>query len=243
MLRALALSVTVVALWPASASAVIGERMVPIYDEADGVHLELAGERGISSVRFDRTPTASKLWRRLSGRQVEVSCGSVDPRGSAGTVRGVTVRDRRVRLVSQDGADVCTLSTRRKQGADCPRAENSRRNCVRVVLALDDVGRRHLEDVVARWDLLIGFTVASIFGEGERPDFSPLVEQLGDGLAELPDAGASPPAGKLGYWAAGMDFAVVAVTPSGKRLFISLIGGAVSTNAGILGLTPPSLGV
>jgi hypothetical protein len=234
MLRSLALAVVLAALAPATAGAVVGERIIPFYDADDGVRV-VDTPRG-KVVRFDRTKRASKAWRKISGRRTAVECDV--PGGSAGTSRGPRERDRRVLLPAGPDSDVCTISTRgRGDGAGCLDDETERGFCVRAVVALTDAGRLHVEETIASWDLL----TVGLSGEDPR-DFSRIERVLGDLIVRLPGPGASPPAGAIGLWTSGDDIAIVVFTTRGARRFLSVIGGVFSTNAkNLVTFAPPSL--
>ena len=234
MLRSLALAVVLVAVAPASAGAVVGERMIPFYDADDGVRV-VDTPRG-QVVRFDRTKRASKAWRKISGRRTAIEC-NVDG-GSVGSSRGPRERNRRVLLPADPDSDACTISTRgRGDGGGCLDDETERGFCVRAVVALTDAGRLHVEETIASWDLLtVGLA-------GDDPaDFGRIERVLGDLIVRLPGPGASPPPGAIGLWTSGDDVAVVVFTASGARRFVSSIGGVFSTNAkNLVTFAPPSL--
>jgi len=111
---------------------------------------------------------------------------------------------------------------------------------VRLVVALTDAGRAHVDEIIATWDLLT--ILGGMTDDGGGADFGPLQLALGDRLVALPDASASPPPGAIGYWYAAPDFALVVLTARGERRFMSRIGDVTSTNAvGLVDLRAPSL--
>lgn len=239
MLRSLALAVVLAALAPATAGAVVGERIIPFYDADDGVRV-VDTPRG-KVVRFDRTKAASKAWRKISGRRTAVAC---DVRhGARGVEQGSVERDRRVRLPAGKTSSVCTIATQRRgDGVDCLDDDFNERFCVRVVVALDDAGRLHVEETIASWDLLFVASVAAPEGPGSPSMFEEVVRALGDQLVRLPGPDADPPPEAIGLWESGDDIAIVVLTARGARRFVSTIGGVFSTNAkNLVTFAPPSL--
>jgi hypothetical protein len=236
MLRILALVLAVSCVAPSSAQAVIGEEIVPYRDADDGVTVTVAG--GVATVRLDRSASASAVWRRLAGRRVTVSCGVA----GSGLVTGERVRARhRLIRLADVRADVCTVSTRGRRASGCVVDELARGRCVRLVVAMTDAGREHVDEAIASWDLL---TVAGgVTEDGGAADFAPLQEALGERLVQLPTADSTPPAGAIGYWTDGAeDVAIVVLTAAGERRFMSFIDGVTATNArDVVDVKPPSL--
>jgi len=191
--------------------------------------------RGAATIHFDRSKAASAVWRKLSGRWVDVTCGTAG-RGSGATLRA---RHRRVRLPVAD-ADACTVATRRRHARGCVPDPTSLGKCVRLVVALTDAGRRHIDEAIAAWDLVT--IVAATTAEAGAPDFEELQAGLGDKLVALAGPQASPPPGAIGYWADGDDLAFVVLTAAGERRFVSFADGTYSTNAlGVFELRSPPL--
>ena len=170
---------------------------------------------------------------------MSVTCNVDD--GSMGSSGSRRERHRRVLLSATADSDVCVLSTRARPGTTvCLEDEDSSGHCVRLVVALTDAGRTHLTEIIATWDLLT--ILGGLTEDGGGTDFGPLQEALGERLVALPDASASPPPGAIGYWDAAPDFALVVLTATGERRFISRIGDVTSTNAvGLLDVRAPSL--
>jgi hypothetical protein len=241
MLRILALTGAVVTLAPASAQAVIGEEIVPYADAAVGVTVDAAGRTPV--VRFARTETGSTLWSRIAGRRTSITCDS-GPGTMSGVERSRRERRRRVRLIA--GADnVCTISTKRqRRERRCYEDENNAGWCIRSVVALTDAGRDQVLEAIATWDLVVVMNLDDAIGNEPR-DYRPLEVALGERLVRLPDPSSTPPPGTIGLWeraANSEDVAVVTVSATGERLFVSWIGGVISTNApGVLSPDGPSL--
>jgi hypothetical protein len=210
--------------------------------EANGVRIER--QRGAIVVVF--TKRAARLYRRMAGKLVSVSCTEfVDGEGPgfSGTNSGeVTVRapKRRRPLRTGDatrGLDYCRVwlparTVKRGPG----RARQPRRLIVSIPLT--QRGAVFLDEQSKAFDLLRILLFVAIEAERRNWDGYPTAAELLEAIAEsarprriagqhgivaLGSPTDSPPAGAIGYYGDGQQHAaVVILSASGRRLFFEV---------------------
>ena len=219
----------VLVLWVPAAEAQLA------VGEAQGVRIVRPGGK----VVFVFTPKADRLWRRVAGRRVLVTCVAVsrpDAQGFAGTsefpdVARVPKRGRRLVDGKLPRLDYCNLSLpARTLRRGRRRLAFPKRLLVSVPLSrrgLVLVDERARANVLGQ--LLLG---AQIYGRRRGLPGFPTLAQL---VARVPRLGPplpltvvalagpdeSPPAGGVGYYSDGGErVAVVVLSARGRRLFI-----------------------
>jgi hypothetical protein len=187
---------------------------VPVYDASDGVTIG-QGNGGLA-MRF--APKAAPVYRSIAGRRATVGCTELEPIGESGRFTPLAAFGREgVRLPRRRSS--VNLWTFGMAADVCTIAVNERRsdrNCVPPAGLHEGLC---LKAVVAR-TLRGRLFVARTLG----PD-------------------AMPPAGEVGYWTDGRQFAFSVLDLAGRRLFFSATGeGAepvISTN--VPEITGPAL--
>jgi hypothetical protein len=209
---------------PAAASA-----QLPV-GEADGVRV--VREHGAIVVIF--TDRAAKLYKRIAGRVVRVSCTEMTADGANGGSEGVRAPRHRGKLVTGDltrGMDYCRVwlppHTVKRHGH---RFRTGRELIVSVPLTQQ--GAVFLDEESKTGDMFQLDALAGFVQERQKLPGIPTYDQLTakyPRLAKLVVAlaapGDSPPAGKVGYYSDGQEhIAVVTISASGRRLFIETAG-------------------
>ena len=213
--------------------------------EANGVRV--VRERGAIVVVF--TKRAARLYRRVAGKRVNVSCTELiggDGLGLGGTHSGeATLRasKRRRPLRTGDktrGMDYCRVwlaarTVRRGRG----RERQSRQLIVSVPLT--QRGAVHLDEESKAFGLFGVLLFIALEADKRNWDDYPTPAELLEVLAEydrragivaLGSPADTPPAGSIGYYSDGQRHAaVVTVSASGRRLFFEVEpDGAIHTN-------------
>jgi hypothetical protein len=222
-------------------SSGVAQMQLPV-DEADGVRV--VREKGGIVVFF--TARAAKLYKRIAGKRILVSCTELpkgDGFGFTSTNSGeVLLRapQRRRKLVTGDrtrGMDYCRVWL-------APRTvtRNGERHRVGRVLVvsvpLTQTGAVFLDEQSKTIELAAVLTLASLVADEEKLDAYPTHAQLleaipkvdGD-IVALANPTDAPPPGVVGYYSDGQEHIAVAVlSRSGRRLFIDYAGDVLSTN-------------
>jgi hypothetical protein len=194
--------------------------------EADGVRV--VREHGGIVVVF--TAKADKLYKRIAGKRVIVSCTEILEDGANTGAITLPAPRRRGKLVTGDrtrGMDYCRVwlapRTIKRHGQ---RFRLGRRLIVSIPLTQQ--GAVFIDEETKTRDMLQVGLIASLVEEREKLPGHPTYEQL---VAELPRFAKlvvklaapsdTPPAGKIGYFSDGVEhLALVTVSASGRRLFI-----------------------
>ena len=207
--------------------------------EADGVRL--VRERGELVVVF--TPRAQRLWRRVAGKRVDVSCVEFLEGGtrSGGNLLRAPKRGRRIRTGDGSRVDYCRVwLPARRVGRG---GERQRRGRVLIVsIPFTQEGAVFLEeqdDAIG----LVGLMTLSEFaaedmGRAGYLTYAELLELVTDAqpgarslLVELAAPSDTPPPEKVGYYSDGARHAAaVVVSGTGKRLFLEVNGDVLHTN-------------
>jgi hypothetical protein len=207
--------------------------------EADGVRL--VRERGELVVVF--TPRAQRLWRRVAGKRVDVSCVEFLEGGtrSGGNLLRAPKRGRRIRTGDGSRVDYCRVwLPARKVGRGGERQTRGR--VLIVSIPFTQEGAVFLEeqhDAIG----LVGLMTLSEFaaedmGRAGYLTYAELLELVTDAqpgarslLVELAAPSDTPPPEKVGYYSDGARHAAaVVVSGTGKRLFLEVNGDVLHTN-------------
>ena len=198
--------------------------------ESDGVRI--VRERGALVVVF--TPSAKKLWRRVAGRRVSVLCTEFLPDGTAGggTTMRAPQRGRKIRTGDLTrGMDYCSVSLE-------PRRGSGRSSQLLVSVPLTQHGAVYLDERQKTREMIMILVLAGQLAEKRGLVGQPTAEQL---LARwpwlvgrlIPMSGPdeTPPPKTVGYWSdAAEHVALVALSSSGRRLFVEYEGDVLHTN-------------
>jgi hypothetical protein len=224
-----------IAAVPARASA---QQPLPV-GESKGVR----AERIHGQITIIFTKRASRLYRRVAGRLVIVTCTNV-PRDkgirgntlSTGGDTNVRIPKRRRRVATGEASrplDYCRLSlparkvTRKGLHFRRPRE-------VLVSIPLTQAGAVRLDEESSAASIAGVLLIAQLVAEKRNIDTWPTPDQVVAYLQKLSPKGArhltpltnasmTPPVGKLGYWSDGAEsVAVVTLSRSGRRLFLEL---------------------
>jgi hypothetical protein len=194
--------------------------------EADGV--KVVREHGAIVVVF--TAKADKLYKRIAGKRVIVSCTEIFEDGAESGSVTLRARRHRSKLRTGDltrGMDYCRVWL-------APRTVKRPRHTVHygrrliVSIPLTQQGAVFIDEETEVRDMLMVGGIASFVEDEEKLPGRPTYEQL---IAEFPrlaklvvELAAStdtPPPGKVGYYSNGAEHvALVTVSASGRRLFI-----------------------
>jgi hypothetical protein len=213
-----------------------GQEPLPL-GESKGVK----AERVKGQITLTFTKRADRLYRRVAGRRVIVTCTNVPPdrgvRGPEFTTGGDTLvrvpsRRRKVRTgEASRPLDYCRLSlpartvTRRGQRVRLPRR-------VLVSIPLTQAGAVLLDEESKAASVAGILLIAQLYAERREVNTWPTPAQLlgylqrvapqAEGrVVALPTAADTPPAGKIGYWSDGGEAAaVVVLSRAGRRLFL-----------------------
>ena len=225
-----------------TASPAAAQTELPV-GEAEGVRL--VRERGAVVVIF--TARAERLYKRIAGKLVKVSCTELPDDEGPGLVISstgeVTLRAPRRggKLRTGDltrGMDYCRV---RLPARTVTRKGNRSRIPERVVVSvpLTQKGAVFLDEEEKASDLLGTLLLAGFVADELKLDVYPTHAQL---IAEYPKAAKvivalanptdSPPAGLVGYYSDGQEHIVLAImSASGRRLFVEFAADDVlSTN-------------
>jgi hypothetical protein len=229
---------TAIAWALAAAAPAAGQEQLPL-GESKGVKAERV--RGQITLTF--TKRADRLYRRVAGRLVIVTCTNVPPdrgvRGPEFTTGGDTVvrvpsKRRKVRTgEASRPLDYCRLSlpkrkvTRRGQRITLPRR-------VLVSIPLTAAGAVMLDEEAKARSVAVVLVIAQLYAERREVNTWPTPAQLLEYLRQVASKAAgrivalatpadTPPAGKVGYWSDGGEAAaVVVLSRAGRRLFLEV---------------------
>ncbi len=233
------LAFAALALAAPSAEAAVADRYVPFYDAADGVTTG-RDSHGNTFMRF-----GPKVYRRIGGGKAEVACDAIlaRPNGATPISGGYTASvfnlpRKRSRVYVVDGGstrpmDVCTIATKRKRPEyPClPNAAGESARCVRVIVALTDLGRAYIDARSRAIELfLIKSELRFVLDQSDQAPLDNLRRRIGREIVALPTPDALPPAGSVGFWFEGANYALTALLRDGRPLFARFQDGVYSTN-------------
>jgi hypothetical protein len=194
--------------------------------EADGVRV--VRERGGIVVIF--TADAAKLYKRIAGKKVLVSCTKILEEGDTTLDNALRAPLRRGKLITGDrarGMDYCRVwLAPRKVTIHGTRQRVGRQLIVSVPLTQQ--GAVFLDEEAKTIAMLEVALVAGIVEERQKLPGHPTYDQLvgrypriARSVVGLAAPGDTPPAGKIGYYSDGAEhIALVTLSASGRRLFI-----------------------
>jgi hypothetical protein len=194
--------------------------------EADGV--QIARERGGIAVTF--TADAAKLYKRIAGKKVIVSCSRILEDGAQINENVLVAPRQRGKLVTGDrsrGYDYCRLWLAPRKVTIRGKPQRAPRQLI-VSVPLTQQGAVFLDEEAKSFTMLAVAVVAEIVEERQKlpghPTYDQLVAKspkLARRVVGLAAPGDTPPAGKVGYYSDGAEhIALVTLSASGRRLFI-----------------------
>jgi hypothetical protein len=236
------LMLATLALAAPNAGAAVADRYVPFYDAADGVTSGV-DSHGALFLRFG--PQAADIYRRIGGKWgTRVACDAVlaRPNGATPISGGYSAVDPKLprkrsrvyphTLGQTRPNDVCAIATKRiRPEYPClPLGGGESARCVRVIVALSDLGRAYVD---ARSRAIEIFQVKSYVGVAQTEE-DPIGELRrlvkSDDVVALAAPDAAPPAGKVGVWLSGENYAIGALLQDGRLQFARYLDGVYSTN-------------
>jgi len=218
-------------LAPAAAQA-----QLPV-GEADGVRV--VRERGGIVVSF--TTDAAKLYRRIAGKKVLVSCSRILEEGARTNENALVAPRQRGKLVTGDrsrGYAFCRLWLAPRKVTIRGKSQRVGRQLI-VSVPLTQQGAVVLDEEAKTVAMVEVALVAEIVADRQKlpghPTYDQLVARypkLARGVVGLAAPGDTPAAGKVGYYSDGAEHvALVTLSASGRRLFIERAADEVlSTN-------------
>jgi hypothetical protein len=206
--------------------------------KADGVRL--IRERGELVVVF--TPRAQRLWRRVAGKRVDVSCVEFLEGGtrSGGNLLRAPKRGRRIRTGDHSRVDYCRVWLPRRRVGRGSRRE-TRGPVLIVSIPFTQEGAVFLDEqnnAIALFGLLMVSQLAAeeagkkgYLTYAELIEFATNARRASSLLVELASPSDTPPPEKLGYYSDGASHAAaVVLSAQGRRLFLEYNGDALHTN-------------
>lgn len=235
--RRFVFGVALMAACAGAAPASAQEPTLPL--EVRGVRAESGGP---GAVRITFSREAARLYRRrVAGRTLFVRCNVIDEtaplllrRERAGELdRMITARDRRrpirVRERGSSAAfDVCVLVAGRLRGL---RRDPRFTRTLSLTVPVTQTGALFLRERALGDRLVAALDVVAGLGrDGNYPTFAAARDVIPD-LVELPAPDATPAPGRLGLYSDGAQHVtVVAVTLTGRRLFVDANGDVLTSN-------------
>jgi hypothetical protein len=194
--------------------------------EADGVRV-VREQGGIVAIF---TPDAAKLYKRIAGKKVLVSCSRILEEATQTNETGLVAPRQRGELVTGDrsrGYDYCRLWLAPRKITIRGKSQRVPRQLI-VSVPLTQQGAVFLDEEMKTFAMLGVAVVAGIVEEREKLPGHPTYDQLvgkypkiARRVVGLAAPGDTPPAGKIGYYSDGAEHvALVVLSASGRRLFI-----------------------
>jgi hypothetical protein len=226
MTRLAGIAIALALLVPASAAA---QTELPV-GEAHGVRL-LSRHGGIVLVFTHR---ADKLFKRIAGKEIDISCTTLEPDEDGFTSSGggnVEVPLHRRRFATGDdshGVDYCRLFLPRRTIKHRHFIEERGRRLL-VSISLTQKGAVYLDEEkkALAMSFNVGFTLYAVKKHLKLsgwPTYEQVVQtypQTAKFLVKLATPGDTPPPKKFGYYSDGKEHqAVVTLSTLGRRLFI-----------------------
>jgi hypothetical protein len=225
MTRLAGIAIALALLVPASAAA---QTELPV-GESHGVRL-LSRHGGLVLVFTHR---ADKLFKRIAGKEIDISCTKLDEDGGLSSEGGgnVDVPRHRRRFATGDssrGVDFCRLfrPQRRIEHRTYIEERGSR---LLVSIPLTQEGAVYLDEEAKTFDMSfkVGYVLYGVREDLKLsgwPTYEQVIQtypQMGRILVKLAAPGDSPPPKKFGYYSDGQEHeAVVTLSTLGRRLFI-----------------------
>jgi len=248
-LCALLLSALAFVVMVPAAEAGFADKYLPTVDASNGV----AAAASSRSVRLTFGPKAAKLYRKLAGQAAQVGCGDPSVRSSGEfsvstssdgpsftqsgglwwTQRKLPRRRGAVSIPRAGSADLCFVVTGERRTDDNCMPFVSK-DCVRLIVAVNDVGRASIDAFARAAELDLAFTTP----------FEELRENAGaDAVVALPSPDATPAPGQVGVFDDGVTRTAATLRADGQRLFVSRSAGVFSTNVPALSVPFPIRGL
>jgi hypothetical protein len=194
--------------------------------EADGVRV-VREQGGIVAIF---TPDAAKLYKRIAGKKVLVSCSRILEEATQTNENALVAPRGRGKLVTGDrsrGYDYCRLWLAPRKITIRGKSQRVPRQLI-VSVPLTQQGAVFLDEEMKTFAMLGVAVVAGIVEEREKLPGHPTYDQLvgkypkiARRVVGLAAPGDTPPAGKIGYYSDGAQhIALVVLSASGRRLFI-----------------------
>jgi hypothetical protein len=194
--------------------------------EADGVRV-VREQGGIVAIF---TPDAAKLYKRIAGKKVLVSCSRILEEATQTNENALLAPRQRGKLVTGDrsrGYDYCRLWLAPRKITIRGKSQRVPRQLV-VSVPLTQQGAVFLDEETKTFAMLGVAVVAGIVEDREKlpghPTYDQLVAKypkLARRVVGLAAPGDTPPARKIGYYSDGAEhIALVTLSASGRRLFI-----------------------
>jgi hypothetical protein len=216
-------------------STVLAQVELPV-GEADGVRV--VREHRAIVVVF--TAKAAKLYKRVAGKRVLVSCTELRDNGASGGEVSLRAPEHRGKLRTGDrtrGIDYCRVWLAPRIAKVHGKRHTFGRELI-VSVPLTQEGAVFLDEESKAVDLVAVVALASLVAEKQKLDVRPTYAQV---VAEFPRIARvvvalaaptdAPPAGKAGYYSDGQKHVAVAVlSASARRLFIEFNDDVLSTN-------------
>ena len=177
------------------------------------------------------TPSATKLWRRVAGRLVDLECTEFVNGGAHGGGIGIRAQARAQRL-GRGPAEGRRLLRRLHR----PPPHGSEE--LLVSIPLTQRGAVYVDEREKSGQLFSVLVLAGFIGVDRGVDGAATAEELfaaqprlREILVPLEGPTGTPPADRVGYWSDGAGHvAVVTLSASGRRLFIEYEGDVLHTN-------------
>ena len=225
MTRLAGIAIALVLLVPASAAA---QTELPV-GESHGVRL-LSRDGGVVLVFTHR---ADKLFKRIAGKEIDISCTTLDDEAGISSSGGgnVDVPRHRRRFATGDstrGVDFCRLFLPRRTVKHRTYIEDRGRRLL-VSIPLTQEGAVYLDEEAKTFAMSfkVGFvlyTVKERLKLSGWPTYEQVIQtypQMEKVLVKLATPADTPPPKKFGYYSDGKDHeAVVTLSTLGRRLFI-----------------------
>jgi hypothetical protein len=194
--------------------------------EAHGVRI--VREHGGIVVIF--TSDAARLFKRIAGKKVLVSCTRILEHGGATLDNNLRAPPKRGKLITGDrsrGMDYCRVWLAPRKVTIQGKPRRLSRELI-VSVPLTQQGAVFLDEEAKTIAMLTVSVVAGIVEERQKlaghPTYDQLVAKypkLARRVVGLAAPGDTPPAGKIGYYSDGAEHvALVTLSASGRRLFI-----------------------
>jgi hypothetical protein len=187
------------------------------------------------------TSKAAKLYKRIAGKVVSVSCTELHEDGSESRSEKLRAPSHGRKLVTGDrsrGMDYCRVwlaaHTIKRHGESLLVTKR-----LIVSVPLTQQGAIFLDEESKTFEMVSVDIVAGLVQERQKlpgvPTYAQLVQEfpkIAKAVVQLAAPGDSPPPGKVGYYSDGQEhIATVIISASGRRLFIEAAADDVlSTN-------------
>lgn len=191
--------------------------------------------RGESASAFVFAPSTAKRYRRIAGRKVVVLCATIRSGLTGASIGGdvlyavrAPARPGRLRVPNSvvDGADFCGVYERGEDNTDLRQEV--------AVVPRTAAGRAYQDERRIAFRLQAVLRTAGALAGTRSSDRWPAPSEMrtrDPGLVALPDAEASPPPGRVGYFSdADRTMRIVASSAAGRRLVLGYDADVLRSN-------------